>query len=134
MNPVTEHSMLLKCIENPDLMAELEKLAKSVGGSAEVVKRPRKSLVKAFVAEITETCNLCEEVSTKFALMSWDANTDCQCFRIETQHCYNIWPDLPLKQRPIYSASCPACPTNLMDFDKEHLVMLLLRLSNKKNI
>lgn len=120
-------AILLKMINDPKLMKEIEKLSKQP--SVKKTKAKKDLLPPTFVNKVTETCKLCGFVSIKWLSMSWDPNE-----KLHRSSCHateNLWPEL--LERSIYARreTCKHCTKRLSELEKHILIAKLIVLAER---
>lgn len=121
---------LMKLLNDPKLMKELQRLSKEAGKENARKKITKQDTVPSFVNHITEKCKLCASETESFIRMDWDPND--RIYRSGGYAWKNIWPeDFPLRKITQHRPCCNNCAIALKECSTEELVNKLICLSNK---
>lgn len=128
-------AMLKKLLNDPALVASLEKLVKK--NSSELAKAPKEKKLKElgnpmYINEVTSTCKLCGSIHTINLCMAYDPAE--KLYRVFARHLDNIWPALPtfkLRQR---QTTCNCCAGVLLNQTKEDLIIKLIHTAENNVI
>lgn len=125
----TSDEKLLALMENPNIVKALQKLLKENNKIESTnVGRPRIAHERkpSYVNITQTTCSLCGAKELRTYVMGYDTAEKLYRILYTVRPGFAPPPELPLKTVGIIADNCSSCFDNLMRWDKEDLVSLLI--------